>query len=158
MTPGSFGQMRASDKDRDAAAGLLQTAYAEGRVTPDEYEVRLHRALSARTYAELDAVTADLPGRYPAVVPASPHTNAMAIASLACGVAQPLCGMLATIPAIVLGHMARSQIRRTGEGGAGMATWGLILGYAGLVLAIVIVVVIVAVINHVVANVNPGPG
>jgi hypothetical protein len=30
---------------------------------------------------------------------------------------------------IVFGHMARRQIRRTGEGGAGLATAGLVLGY-----------------------------
>jgi hypothetical protein len=158
MTAGSFGQMRASDKDRDAATSLLQTAYAEGRVNRDEYDARLHRALAARTYAELDAVTADLPGRYPLVAPANPRTNPMAIASLACGVAQPLCGVLATIPAIVLGHMARSQIRRTGEAGAGLATWGLILGWAGLVVTVVILVVIIAVISHVAANVSTSQG
>ena len=158
MTAGSFGPMRASDRDRDAAASLLQTAYAEGRVNREEYDARLHRALEARTYAELDAVTADLPGRYPAVVHVSPRTNALAIASLACGAAQPLTGMLTTIPAIVLGHMARSQIRRTGEAGAGLAAWGLILGWAGLVVTVIAVVAIVAAINHIAGQIGPGPG
>ncbi len=31
---------------------------------------------------------------------------------------------------MVLGHVARGQIRRTGEGGSGLAMAGLILGYA----------------------------
>lgn len=34
--------------------------------------------------------------------------------------------------AIVFGHMARKQIARTGEGGRGLATAGLILGYIGV--------------------------
>ena len=57
-----------------------------------------------------------------------------------------VCGMVAlvfgppAILAIVFGHIARGQIRRTGEGGRGMATAGLILGYAGLVVGIALVV------------------
>ena len=159
MTAGSFGQMRASDGDRDAAARLLQAAYAEGRVSWEEYDARLHRALSARTYADLDAVTADLPGRYPAVLPARPaRTNALAIAALACGAAQPLTGMLTTIPAIVLGHMARNQIRRTGEAGAGLAVWGLILGWTGLAMIILIIAVIGVAVGQFAGHIQPGPG
>jgi hypothetical protein len=41
---------------------------------------------------------------------------------------------------IVCGHIARGQIKRTGEGGDGLALAGLIIGYAftGLILLIVI--------------------
>lgn len=152
VTAGSFGQMRASDTDRDTATGLLQTAFAEGRLTADEYDARLGGALCAQTYAELDAVTADLPGRYPK----APRTNGLAIASLACGVAQPFTGMLTTIPAIVLGHLARSQIRRSGDEGSRLATWGLLLGWGGLtflVLAMILAVVLFAVIAvHIAAS------
>jgi hypothetical protein len=159
MTAGGFGQMRASDGDRDAAARLLQTAYAEGRVTWEEYDARLHRALYARTYADLDAVTADLPGRYPPVLPAGPaRTNALAIAALACGAAQPLTGMLTTIPAIVLGHVARSQIKRTGESGAGLAAWGLALGWAGLAVIVLIIALIGVAIGQFAGHIQPGAG
>jgi hypothetical protein len=34
--------------------------------------------------------------------------------------------------AVVCGHVARGQIRRTGEAGDGVAIAGLILGYLGL--------------------------
>ena len=73
--------------------------------------------------------------------------NALAIASLVCGVAQVMLWPLATIPAVVLGHVARHQIRRTGEQGAGLALAGLILGWIGVgfaLLAIVGIVLIVA--------------
>ena len=49
-------------------------------------------------------------------------------------------GPLATIPAIVFGHISRRQIKRTGEQGAGLALAGLILGWAAVILGIVIIV------------------
>ena len=83
----------------------------------------------------------------PAVAATSPvvtwvaKINRLAIASVACGLAQFVVGPLATIPAIVFGHMARNQIRRTGEQGAGLALAGLILGWAAVILGIVAIVV-----------------
>ncbi|WP_320065687.1 DUF4190 domain-containing protein [Micromonospora sp. RTGN7] len=38
---------------------------------------------------------------------------------------------------IVLGHVAKRQIRRTGEEGDQLATWGLILGYLFTVIGLV---------------------
>jgi hypothetical protein len=55
--------VRAADADRDRVTERLRTAAAEGRLTPDELEARLETALGAATYAELDAVVADLPAR-----------------------------------------------------------------------------------------------
>ena len=147
MTVGQYGwasngrgQMRAADVDRDRAVGFLTTAFTEGRLTKDEYDARVETALSARTYADLDRVVTDLPGA--SVVPAVPQvrgTNGLAIGSLACGIAQFAFGPLPTIPAIVLGHMARHQIKRTGEDGAGMALAGLVLGWSVLVLGLIVV-------------------
>ena len=118
---GEQGRMRASDADRDRVVGILSTAYSEGRLSKDEYDARLESACSARTYADLYHVVTDLPGAHATVpslaatVTPSARTNGLAIASLASGLAQFVFGPLATIPAIVLGHMARSQIRRSGE-------------------------------------------
>jgi Domain of unknown function (DUF1707)/Domain of unknown function (DUF4190) len=139
------GMMRASDADRDRVAELLNVAYSEGRLSRDEYDARLQSALSARTYADLDQLVADLPAARPATVTPVARTNALATASLACGIAQFAFGLLATIPAIVLGHMARSQIKRTGEQGAGLALVGLTLGWAALILVAILVVVLLVV-------------
>jgi hypothetical protein len=76
-------------------------------------------------------------GYYP--YPVARPTNGLAIAALVCGIAQFAVGVT-FIPAIICGHMARRQIRETGEGGDGMALAGLILGYVGGVLLIVGVV------------------
>ena len=143
-----LGKMRAADADRDRMAAILGTAYSEGRLSRDEYDARLERVLSARTYADLDHVVTDLPAAQ-ATVPSpvattttmQARTNGLAIASLACGVAQFAFGPLATIPAIMLGHMARSQIRRTGEQGAGLALAGLVLGWGAVILGIVLIAV-----------------
>jgi len=73
-------------------------------------------------------------------------TNGSAIASLVCGLIGMLSFFPAAIMAVVCGHVARRQIARTGERGAGMALAGLILGYLGLAItALVIVFVIVLV-------------
>jgi hypothetical protein len=130
-------QMRAADVDRDRAVGFLTTAFTEGRLTKDEYDARVDAALNARTYGDLDSVVTDLPGARIVPVIRARGTNGLAIASLACGVSQVMFGPLTTIPAIVLGHMARHQIKRTGEDGAGLALAGLMLGWAAVVLGII---------------------
>jgi len=142
---GERGRMRAADADRDRVVEFLNIAYSEGRLSKDEYDGRLENAFSARTYADLDQIVTDLPAARATVVTRVAKTNGLAIASLACGLAQFVFGPLATIPAIVFGHVARHQIKRTGEQGAGVALAGLILGWATVILAIVLIVVGLAV-------------
>jgi Domain of unknown function (DUF4190) len=71
-------------------------------------------------------------------------TNSLAVVALVCGVAQFVV-VLTFIPAIVCGHTARAQIRRTGEAGGGLALAGLILGYFGGALLIGLVLLLVAI-------------
>jgi hypothetical protein len=59
MTPHS--SLRASDADREAAAERLRHAAGEGRLEPDELEERLHAALRARTYGDVQRLLNDLP-------------------------------------------------------------------------------------------------
>jgi hypothetical protein len=59
--PVGHGELRASHTDRDAVVELLRVAAGDGRLTSDELDERLERALTARTYSELAALTADLP-------------------------------------------------------------------------------------------------
>jgi uncharacterized protein DUF4190 len=81
---------------------------------------------------------------------ATAKTNGMAIAALICGIAQFVAfGPLTGIPAIILGHLSRKQIRQTGEQGAGMATAGLVLGYIGLALDVIFVIILIGVVASV---------
>jgi hypothetical protein len=54
-------QTLASDADRDAAAALLNDAFAQGRLTADEHGERIRAGYDARTWPQLAALTADLP-------------------------------------------------------------------------------------------------
>ncbi len=53
--------MLASAAERDSAAQRLQLAFAEHRLTDEEFDRRIQLALTARTNAELDQLVADLP-------------------------------------------------------------------------------------------------
>lgn len=61
------GALRASDADRERVAQQLRQALSEGRLLTEEFEQRLEASFSARTYAQLDAVLADLPRGSPTV-------------------------------------------------------------------------------------------
>jgi hypothetical protein len=153
---GGNAYLRASTADRERAVDVLKAGYAEGRLSKEEYDSRASQAFAASTVGDLARITADLPGGHLAqpawpVATGPARTNPLAIASLACGIGQPFTGMLSTIPAIVLGHMARREIRRTGEDGTGLATVGLVLGWTGfavLVVACLFIVVIVSAITR----------
>jgi hypothetical protein len=70
----SLGQLRASHQDRDRVVEVLRVAAGDGRLTAEELDERLEVALTARTYAELAALTADLPaGAGPAAAVAVPE-------------------------------------------------------------------------------------
>jgi Domain of unknown function (DUF1707) len=72
--------LRAADADRAAVADVLGTHMSAGRLTVAEFDDRLSRAYAAKTYGELDELTADLPPletTQPAAVPAPrPETRA----------------------------------------------------------------------------------
>jgi uncharacterized membrane protein len=118
---GGSGGMRASDAERERAVEVLKTGFAEGRLQKDEYDARVHHAYSVPTRGDLEQVTAQLPGGGPALYAvATPRTNSLAVASLACGVSQLIVGPLSTIPAVA----------------------GLLLGWAGAALTIIAIVLL----------------
>jgi Domain of unknown function (DUF1707)/Domain of unknown function (DUF4190) len=141
------GHYRASDADRDRAINVLKTAFTEGRLTKDEYDTRVGQVFSARTYADLGAVTSDLPvPRAPLVPrqdpyalprhpprPARARINSLAKTALILGIMQFFFFPLG-IAAIVAGTKARRQIRETGEAGYDRATLGLALGWMGVTI------------------------
>jgi uncharacterized membrane protein len=157
--------MRASSADRERAVDVLKAGFAEGRLTQDEYNDRMGRAYSARTYGELMALTADLPA---GVLPAWPvqayqapstSTNSMAIASMVLGVAEFFTVGLTAIPAVVCGHIARRQIRQTAERGDGLATSGLVLGYMAIIFwSVLIAATLVSVAISIAHNGGPVGG
>ncbi|MBP1475856.1 DUF4190 domain-containing protein [Frateuria sp. MAH-13] len=74
--------------------------------------------------------------------PAHRSTSATAVVSLVFGVLTWfLLPVIGAVVAIVCGHLARSEIRRSQQGmeGDGLAIAGLVLGYAQLVLGVLLV-------------------
>jgi hypothetical protein len=69
-------ELRASHADRDQVAEVLRVAAGDGRLSADELDDRLERALTARTYAELAALTTDLPAT-PGTAVVPPGAGAM---------------------------------------------------------------------------------
>lgn len=66
-------------------------------------------------------------------------TSGTATASLVCGIlGWSVLPVIGAILAVVLGHMAKNEIKASSGslGGDGMATAGLVLGYAGIGLAV----------------------
>ncbi|MBV8218193.1 MAG: DUF1707 domain-containing protein [Solirubrobacterales bacterium] len=59
--------LRAADGDRESVADILREQHVAGRLDEDELQERIERCYTAKTYAELDAVIADLPHGEPTV-------------------------------------------------------------------------------------------
>jgi DUF1707 SHOCT-like domain len=57
--------LRAADSDREAVADILREQHVAGRLDNDELQERIDRCYAAKTYADLDAVVADLPHEQP---------------------------------------------------------------------------------------------
>jgi uncharacterized protein DUF1707 len=92
--PADPRRLRAADADRDRVAEMLRRAAAEGRISFDELDERISRVYAAKTFADLQALTSDLPGpavsapapataRYqPPEVPAGTHPPSFSVAIL----------------------------------------------------------------------------
>jgi hypothetical protein len=83
---------------------------------------------------------------YPPRVPYPPPapSNGSALGSLICGLLAPFTGGFTGVPAVILGHKARAEIRRSGDRGDGWAVAGLTLGWIGVCFVLLIIVGIIA--------------
>ncbi|MEP7104213.1 MAG: DUF4190 domain-containing protein [Chloroflexota bacterium] len=72
----------------------------------------------------------------------------MAIVSLVAAIASfAILPFIGAVVAVITGHMARTQIRQTGEEGDGLALAGLVIGYVHLALFVVLIVVVLVVLG-----------
>jgi len=98
------GDFRASQADREQAIEALKTAFVEDRLTKDEFDLRVDQALASRTYAELAAVTADIPAgliadqvRGPARAQARPPMSNPAKAGICAAIAIGVAAVLTLV-------------------------------------------------------------
>jgi hypothetical protein len=70
IAPGAAGRrLRASHADRDQVIDVLKAAFIQGMLDKDEFDLRVARALTSRTHADLAALTADIPATVTAAQP-----------------------------------------------------------------------------------------
>jgi hypothetical protein len=157
LTP--YGHLRSAQADRERAVDVLKAAFAEGRLDQDEYTDRVGQAHASRTYAELAALTADLPvgplgtlamaplGTLAAVSPSSrvapppavdtvKPVSPLAVISLIFGlVAIALPGVVASaLAAVLTSIMALLRIGMGDQRGRGVALAGGALGLLGILI------------------------
>jgi hypothetical protein len=112
----------AATADRERTVGVIRAGYAEGRLTQDELDERVARAYAARTYAELWALTADLPAGPLPIAAFSPYpqgtvarTDAAAAAGWQSGAALLITALViftlaALVTAIVTAHSGQPAV------------------------------------------------
>jgi hypothetical protein len=95
----------------------------------------------------------------PAMMAAAPgQTNTLAWVSFISALVAPfghfigVGGITLIIVSLVTGHMARSQIKKTGEGGAGLALAGLIISYVHLAISVLVFIFFFSLIVAVIAG------
>lgn len=103
------GALRVSHEDRDRVAEALRVAAGDGRLTADELDERLEKALTARTYDDLAPLLADLPADLPAA--------GAALAPLSGPLAAVIAGGVTPAPAkeLMKIHVTSGENRRVGR-------------------------------------------
>jgi hypothetical protein len=97
----------------------------------------------------------------------APPNNTLAVVSLVAGILSIfghivpfLGGFTLALIAIIAGHVARNQIKQTGEGGSGLATAGIVIGYVHIaILALIFVFffgVVIAILTAVFGVISAG--
>ena len=74
-TAGALGQLRTSHADREQMIDVLKAAFVQGRLTKDEFDLRVGQVFASRTYADLDALAAEIPDRVTSAQPSAEHAH-----------------------------------------------------------------------------------
>jgi hypothetical protein len=120
------GRLRTSRADREQAVEVLKAAFVEDRLTKDEFDARVGQALASRTYADLAALTADIPVGSSTALPPKP-TRAQGRTAVGTGVI-----VAATVP--TAGLWAGALFSQTGN----QALSGFVVSFTCIWLGVVI--------------------
>lgn len=112
-TPGveGRGQLRAAHADREQVISVLKAAFVQGMLDKPEFDLRVGQAFASRTYADLAALTADIPAGLAAGPPpktARDPASRKAITAVACGSAA-FAGMVAAVAAAIHGDASTGE-------------------------------------------------
>ncbi len=101
------GDLRASHADREHVIDVLKAAFVQGMLTKDELDARAGQAFAARTYADLAALTADLPAGLARTQPVRKPARAKARLTASVAVILCLAGIYASagvVHAVLIGN------------------------------------------------------
>ena len=101
MPAAGRGHLRASHADRDRVVGILKTAFVQGRLTKDELDARVSQAFVARTYADLAALTADVPAGLADAMPLPRAVRAQARRPMSNAAKAGICAVIAVVIAVI---------------------------------------------------------
>ena len=113
-------------------------AYQQAPPAYQQAPTSYQQAPPAPQYGQNYGQPTQQPGKY----------NVLAIVSL-------VSAFFISLVAVITGHIALSQIKRTGEQGRGLAIAGLVLGYLGIVASIIGLILFFAVLLPYMATVDP---
>jgi hypothetical protein len=127
-TAGARGQLRTSRADREQAIDVLKAAFVQGRLTKDEFDLRVGQVFASRTYADLGALTADIPGWVTSAQPSTEHAREPGRVLSFKTAAR--AGAVGAIPSMASAAMVVLQ-----SSGVPAAAGGLLVGLTGLSVA-----------------------
>ena len=96
----------AASADRERTVGVIRAGFAEGRLSQDELDERVTQAYAARTYAELWALTADLPAGPLPLAAFSPYPQGTVVPTEAAATTSWQSGAALLITALVIFTLA----------------------------------------------------
>ena len=114
------GHLRASHADREQVIGTLKAAFVQGRLVKDEFDLRVGQALAHQTYAELAALTADLPAGLHVGMSRAPGPVRNAV-RLMCA------GALLTLASVVIVLVTLGGVRSAAAYDIGATQWPIVM-------------------------------
>jgi hypothetical protein len=137
--PPGRGRLRAAHADREQVVDVLKAAFVQDRLTKDEFDARVGQALASRTYADLAALTADLPADLPAgPAPVAPARPPRAPVQARPGNATVRKGarVIAVTTAITASAWAGALLTSADNQAVGTLLWAVTFMWFGIVLVI----------------------
>ena len=131
MTEHADAEQSGAEQTGTAQTGTAQTGTVRAGTAPAGTE-RTGPAQTEAGYAgSTNQPVTYLGAGYVPAIP--PRTNTLAIVSL-------VTGFCCSLAAVITGHIALAQVKRTGEAGRNLAIAGLVLGYIGIGITTLILV------------------
>jgi Domain of unknown function (DUF1707) len=120
--------MRASHADRDQVIDLLKAAFVQGRLAKDELDLRVGQVLASRTYADLGALTADIPtGQVRAQSPSPARKRASVPLAVRASVGLMCAGAVLTLADVVTVLVTLGGVRWAAGHDFGAGQWPFVM-------------------------------